>query len=128
MEMLMARAEQERSALDRELRAMRSTASEASSHLRMARGGAAGEPLLVTSSIHIITLYFNQKEPERARRRPPAAQSCIWSPCVAACPCHVIKAYTSSFGAVRMCIMQSQQGRRSCKPVTTLSQQALCLT
>ena len=36
MEMLMARAEQERSGLERELRAMRYTASEAASHLHLA--------------------------------------------------------------------------------------------
>ena len=36
MEMLMARAEAERAALERELRAMRCTASEAASHLHIA--------------------------------------------------------------------------------------------
>ena len=36
MEMLMARAEQERVALERELRAMRATAGEAASHLHLA--------------------------------------------------------------------------------------------
>lgn len=46
MEMLMARAEQERSALDRELRAMRSTASEASSHLRIAEEELRVSPCL----------------------------------------------------------------------------------
>ena len=36
MEMLMARAEQERGSLERELRAMRCTVSEAASHLHLA--------------------------------------------------------------------------------------------
>ena len=39
MEMLMARAEAERGALERELRAMRCTASEAASHLHLAEEG-----------------------------------------------------------------------------------------
>ena len=45
MEMLMARAEAERAALERELRAMRCTASEAASHLQI-----AGEELRVPPS------------------------------------------------------------------------------
>ena len=44
MEMLMARAEAERGALERELRAMRCTASEAASHLHLAEEGLRVSP------------------------------------------------------------------------------------
>ena len=44
MEMLMARAEAERGALERELRAMRCTASEAASHLHLAEEGLRVRP------------------------------------------------------------------------------------
>ena len=48
MEMLMARAEAERCALERELRAMRCTASEAASHLHLAEEG------LRVSLLHLV--------------------------------------------------------------------------
>ena len=48
MEMLMARAEAERGALERELRAMRCTASEAASHLHLAEEG------LRVSLLHLV--------------------------------------------------------------------------
>ena len=50
MEMLMARAEQERSGLERELRAMRCTASEAAQHLHAAEEELQVSPAPVASS------------------------------------------------------------------------------
>ncbi len=45
MEMLMSRAEQDRVALERELRAMRATAGEAALHLHLAEEGLRVTPL-----------------------------------------------------------------------------------
>ena len=50
MEMLMARAEAERGALERELRAMRCTASEAASHLHLAEEGLRVSPCACRTS------------------------------------------------------------------------------
>ena len=55
MEMLMARAEAERAALERELRAMRCTASEAASHLHLAEEELRVRPGYATWMIFCIS-------------------------------------------------------------------------
>lgn len=59
MEMLMARAEAERSGLERELRAMRCTASEAAQHLHAAEEGLRVSPVPVPPATCCLRLCFS---------------------------------------------------------------------
>lgn len=61
MEMLMARAEQERGALERELRAMRGNASEAASHLHIAQAELRVGLLSAFASIPCLAKVPDQK-------------------------------------------------------------------
>ena len=56
MEMLMSRAEQERVALERELRAMRATAGEAASHLHLAEEELRVTPLAYPSMCNSLDM------------------------------------------------------------------------